>query len=207
MQAAADSGCAKTAEHRKHSTRTHNEHWKWEPILQIASYMPHPDKIVRSVSVSFVCLLGFKGASTSSSLCAQNFWFKYDNVLWTGLAFLQTKKYFLPLAGFNRQKVTENGKNENDQLAHFTCFWKPVNTSIRNTWCHQAKLTADMPPNVAYHWSLAFSLASLLVQKDDNQPLTRNRTIVWQKSSLKCTSLFIYMSGLVWNKYKKAFDD
>ena len=32
------------------------------------------------------------------------------------------KKYFLPLAGLNRQKVAENGKNENDPLAHFTCF-------------------------------------------------------------------------------------
>ena len=37
------------------------------------------------------------------------------------------------LTGLNRQKVVENGKNENDPLAHFTCFLKPVNTSIRNT--------------------------------------------------------------------------
>ena len=34
------------------------------------------------------------------------------------------KNYFLPLAGFNRQKVAKNGKNENDTLAHFTCFLK-----------------------------------------------------------------------------------
>ena len=62
--------------------------------------MPHSDKIVRSVSVSFVCLLGFKGASTSRSLCAHNFWFKYDNVLLTGLAFLQAKNIlFCPLPG------------------------------------------------------------------------------------------------------------
>ena len=46
------------------------------------------------------------------------------------------QKVFLPFAGFNRfkpAKVAENGKNENGPLAHFTCFFKPVNTSIRNT--------------------------------------------------------------------------
>ena len=57
-------------------------------------------------------------------------------VLVSGLAFLPAKTIFchLPvLTGLNRQKVAENGKNENDTLAHFTCFLKPVNTSIRNT--------------------------------------------------------------------------
>ena len=53
-----------------------------------------------------------------------------------GLAFLPAKSVFchLPvLTGLNRQKVAENGKNENDPLAHFACFLKPVNASIRNT--------------------------------------------------------------------------
>ena len=70
------------------------------------------------------------------------------------MAFLQEKILFchLPvLTGLNRQKVAENGKNENDPLAHLTCFLKPDNTFIRNILCDQAKLTADMPPNVAYH--------------------------------------------------------
>ena len=43
----------------------------------------------------------------------------------SGLAFLPAKSIFcyLPvLTGLNRQKVAENGKNENDPLAHFTCF-------------------------------------------------------------------------------------
>ena len=56
------------------------------------------------------------------------------------------KNYFchLPvLTGFNRQKVAEIGKNENGPVAQFTCFWKPVNTSIRNTWCHQARVVLD----------------------------------------------------------------
>ena len=43
------------------------------------------------------------------------------------------KKYFLPVGGLNRQKVAENGKNENGHLAHFTYLLKPLNTFIRNT--------------------------------------------------------------------------
>ena len=42
-----------------------------------------------------------------------------------GLAFLPAKSIVchLPvLTGLNRQKVAENGKNENDPLAPFTCF-------------------------------------------------------------------------------------
>ena len=54
-----------------------------------------------------------------------------------GWHFCRQKMFFchLPiLTGLNRQKVAENDKNENDPLAHFTCFLKPVNTSICNTW-------------------------------------------------------------------------
>ena len=51
-------------------------------------------------------------------------WRGWSTVGAAGLAFLPAK-VFLPLAGFNRFKPAksgENGKNENDPLAHFTCF-------------------------------------------------------------------------------------
>ena len=125
----------------------------------------------------------------------------------SGLAFLPAKSVFchLPvLTSLNRQKVAEKGKNENGSLAHITCFFTYFLSTLTYaipTWCYQAKLTstADMPPNVAHHWTLSsFSLASLLVQKHDNQPLTRNRTIFDRREASNVgISLFIYMSGLV----------
>ena len=46
------------------------------------------------------------------------------------LAFLPAKKCYLPV--LSGKKLAEDGKNENDPLAHFTCIVKPVNTSIHN---------------------------------------------------------------------------
>ena len=129
----------------------------------------------------------------------------------TGLAFLPAKSVFchLPvLTGLNRQKEEENGKNENVPLAHLTCCLKPVNISIRNTWCPQAKLTTDKPQTVAYHWILlSFSLASLLVQKDDNQPLTGNRTIFDRREAWNVLACWSTCQDWSKKKNKNAFDD
>ena len=123
------------------------------------------------------------------------------------------KKYFchLPaLTELNRQKVAEMAKMKmihwlTLHASYFTL--QPLNTSIHNMLYHQANLTADMPPNVPYHWTLsAFSL--VITSGPERQPTYDGKhNNFWQKSGFKCINLFIYMSGLVLNKNKKALHD
>ena len=57
---------------------------------------------------------------------------------------------------------------------------------------------------ITEHISILFSPTS----GPERQPTSDGKqNNLWQKSSLKCISLFIYMSGFVLNKNNTAFDD
>ena len=126
--------------------------------------------------------------------------------LWVG-----TKSVFchLPvLTSLNWQKVAERGKKWKWPAGSLYMLPK-ASKHLHTQYVMSSGLTDCW---YATKCCLSLNIISILFSPTSSperqQPTSdRKQNNLWQKSSLKCISLFVYMSGSALNKNKTAFDD
>ena len=122
------------------------------------------------------------------------------------------KKYFLPLAGFNRCKPAKSGRKWQKWKWPTGSLYMLLNASKHfhmQYLMSSAKLTADnYATTCCLSLNIIIILFSLTSGSERRQPTSdgKQRNFL-PKSNFKYISLFIYMLALVLNKNKKVFDD